>query len=143
LWGLLALVGISTAHASPVRDLGESRSFWVKTLSGYRIAETTLKAVGKRSYIYVEKSLWKKDISPEFVRRLSVTLEEKAPEGAIFPELGLIELQEKIFSPLPQKISTDSRVSIIFANIANNPFIEGYFNPSDQSSTAEAEARGE
>lgn len=129
--------------ANAKREVGESRRFWVKNQSGYRSAETELKAVGERSYIYVEKSLWEKRITRELVERLSLALEKRAPEGAILPNLGIVPLEETLFAPLPKVISPDERVSVVFAEISNNQFFDGYFNAFDQMTAAQAEAKGQ
>jgi hypothetical protein len=140
---LFAYLPLAQGAQSPKREAGESRRFWIKTQSGYRSANTELKAVGERSYIYVENSLWEKRISREFVERLSLALERQAPEGAILPDLGIVPLEEKLFAPLPKVISRDDRVSVVFADISNNQFVDGYFHPYDQVSASEAEAKGQ
>lgn len=160
IWGRkerLSFLGVALALASACaalfaflplaqaakRELGESRRFWIKTQYGYRLAETELKAVGARSYIYVERALWEKKIPQELVERLSYTLEKQAPPGAILPNLGVIPLEETVFAPLPKVISPDEKVSVVFTAISNNNFIDGYFHPFDQMSAAEARAKGE
>jgi hypothetical protein len=138
-----ALFVFLPAAQAAKRESGEIRRFWVKSQYGYRLAQTRLEATGDRSYIYVEESTKQKRVNPGFIESLSLSLEKRAPDGALLPGLGIIPLEEALFGSLPKVISPDERVAIVFADIAGNQFVDGYFNSFDQMTAAEAEAAGQ
>lgn len=128
-------------HARAPREgyrIGDKKEFWVWDLTvmppAFRKTEATVRAVGPRSYIFVETALWEKNIQPGFVARLQHRLEEAAPAGAVEPGYGIIPLQEKIFAPLPKKIRDDERLIVLFADLGKykDHEFDGFFNAFDQ-----------
>ncbi len=121
----------SFAHA-------ETRKFWVWDLNvmppGARQATATLRTEGEHSLIYVEDSLWQKNVSADFVKRLSAHLENLAPQGAFLPNMGVVPLLEEIFAPLPEKVTDDPRLIILFADLGQykDHAFDGFFNAYDQ-----------
>lgn len=117
--------------------LGDRKEFWVWDLRvmppAFRRTEATVRAVGPRSYIFVENELWEKNITPAFVTRLNHRLELEAPRGAL-KQTGIIPLEEELFAPLPKKIRNDERLIVLFADLGQykEHQFDGFFNPFDQ-----------
>ena len=124
--------------------LAKTRDFWVWDLNimppGFRRASATLRAEGKRSLIYVEDNYYGKEISPEFIQRLKLQLEEKMPSGSLEPDTGIISFEEKLFGSLPTKITRDDRLIVLFADLGKfkDTQFDGFFNAFDQMPDAEA-----
>ena len=140
---LFSLLCLPFAHAKE-RPVGELRHFWVRNLllfpSKYREAETMLVGRGARTNLYVENGL---ALPSGFSERLLKTLETKAPAGALYPDLGVVPILEKVFGPLPNSLREDDKLNVVFANF-RSPLqaVDGFFHPYDQLSAAEAEAEG-
>lgn len=139
IWALILLAPIGEARSSDGDyRLGERKEFWVWDLRvmppAFRRTEATVRAVGPRSYIFVENELWEKTIQPGFVDRLHRQLEWKAPTGAIDPDLGIVPLEEKVFAPLPKKMRDDERLIVLFAELGKykDHEFDGFFNVFDQ-----------
>lgn len=134
----LFLISFSSAFAGGPPAAPLEREFWVWDLSvmppGSRQAKASLRAIGDRSLVYVEDKLWNKEIQPEFVKRLQQRLEQLTPPSSLFPNLGIVEIEEKLFAPLPKIISTDERVIVLFADLGKykNFEFDGFFNAFDQ-----------
>jgi hypothetical protein len=139
---LVSAFAATVVDAAP--DLNSSRDFWVWDLRvmppASRKATATLRSVGTRSLIYVEDSLWQKNISPAFVNRLKDQLEYAVPAGALYPGMGIVSLEERLFGTLPRKVGADERLIVLFANLGQYKDIafDGFFNPYDQMSEREA-----
>lgn len=136
---LLALLFAPLALAENDGDyrLGDRKEFWVWDLRvmppAFRRTEATVRAVGPRSYIFVENALWETNITPDFVARLHHRLEREAPRGAL-KQTGIIPLEEEIFAPLPKKIRNDERLIVLFADLGQykEHQFDGFFNAFDQ-----------
>jgi len=135
---LIFLLSISAALAGGPPTAPIQRDFWVWDLNvmppASRQATATLRATGDRSLVYVENKFWKSQIQPEFIKRLHQRLEQLTPPGSIFPNQGIVEIEENLFAPLPRIISTDERVIVLFADLGKykNFEFDGFFNAFDQ-----------
>jgi hypothetical protein len=140
LFCLLAPLAAQAKKDAPEGDyrLGDRKEFWVWDLRvmppAFRRTEATVRAVGPRSYIFVENALWEKNIQASYVEQLHQQLEFRTPEGSINEKTGIIPLQEKIFAPLPKKIRNDERLIVLFADLGKykNHEFDGFFNAFDQ-----------
>lgn len=136
---LLALFFAPLAFAAGDGDyrLGDRKEFWVWDLRvmppAFRRTEATVRAVGPRSYIFVENALWEKNITPDYVERLHHRLEIETPRGAL-KQMGIIPLEEEVFAPLPKKIRNDERLIVLFADLGQykDYQFDGFFNAFDQ-----------
>ena len=91
----------------------------------------------------MEDKFWGSEIKPDYVDRLMMQLESAVPADSFFSGVGIVPLQEKIFGPLPRKISADDRVIVLFADLGQFREIQfdGFYNSFDQLTEAEAFAK--
>ena len=143
----ITFAAVPSAQNRPVLDT--KREFWVWDLRvmppAFRRATATLRATGSRSLVYIEDKLWeaKGPLDQAYVDRLHWQLETAVPPGAWNTELGVVPLEEKLFGPLPRKVSQDERLVVLFADLGQykKQAFDGFFNAYDQLTDAEAQRK--
>lgn len=140
-----AQIPLSFAQEAPL-PIGTVKEFWVWDLNvmppGSRKISATLQANGPRSYIFIENNV---QIDPQYISGLSKNLETDGLPQAAFPKLGIIPMQERVFSPLPKRMRPDDRLIVLFANLGKykNYEFDGFFNAFDQMTEADAQKEGQ
>lgn len=138
----VAISATAQPAVPPSTPIGSKKEFWVWDLSvmppGFRKTTATLKTNGARSLIYAEDNM---EIPQSYITSLNINLEIQSPEDAAFPRLGIVPMEERVFSPLPKKINPDDRVIILFANLGKykEHEFDGFFNAYDQMTESEAQ----
>jgi hypothetical protein len=139
---LCAVLPIAQCFAES-NDVGSMRTFWVSNLrtipTTFREARAVLVASGDRSQVYVEPGT---TLPSSYLKVLSHQLEVASPPGSLFPELSLVQLQEKLFGPLPRTQGGDSRLLVLFTNLGGSN-VDALFHPADQWRAADAEKMGD
>jgi hypothetical protein len=121
----------SAALAAPSAE--SKRKFWVWDFSAnpavMRQITANLRSIGTRTLIYSEDGL--EEASNAMVGRLYNRLEMRTPARSIYPELGIVPLEEKLFGRLPPAPSGDSRLVALLVK-HGEPDHPVLFNPIDQ-----------
>ena len=128
---------------SPRYEIGQLEEFWVWDLNvmppDFRKVEAVHRVAGPNSYIFVEKK-FNSLVTSTFIAKLYERLEKQGKKESIRPSLGALELNQKIFAPLPTVIHPDPRVIILLTDLGSfkGHQFNGFFNIFDQMKEQEA-----
>lgn len=122
LWALCFFSAFS--YADTGTSAPSAREFWVRNPGTapftFRHATATLRASGSQSLIYVEDAPSEKNLSQDYLTRLSYQLERAVPSGAFVTNEGLVSLEVSLFGPLPEQASRENRVVVLFADLGSD-----------------------
>ncbi len=121
-------------------QVGDRVNFWAQNLTGeyatFYLTGATCRAVGEKTYIFVEDTQWQTSFDQDGVDSLLAALE--GPEGIV---AGL----EGNFGPIPDEIDRDPRMYFLVLDIPDGwdpvsspAYIAGYFSPYNQFTEWEA-----
>lgn len=142
LLGFFLFVGALPAGAD--FTLGEKREFWVWDLNvmppGARRATATAQVVGTRFAIFVEDRLWGTQLETRHLNTFYQALEFRSSDWSLYPNMGIVGLEEQVFRPLQKSISGEEKLVVLFADLGKykDSEFDGFFNGFDRLPEQEA-----
>jgi len=136
--------GRLTGRSAP--EVGTQANFWSIDYSSspygeFYLTSATCRAVGERTYIFVEDAVWDVHYDQEAVEAFAEALEDATPSG---PQ-GIVQRDTGVFGPVPDAIDGDPKVYFLVQDIRDGfdpgqggAFIAGFFSPYNQFTDQEA-----
>lgn len=128
------------AARSGKHEVGDTINFWAQSfvfeMPTFYLTAATCRAVGEKTYIFVEDTQWGVNFDQNGVDSLFAALEGDS---------GIVALLEANFGPIPDEIDNDPRIYVLVLDIPDGydpvtrpVYIAGYFSPYNQFTEWEA-----
>jgi len=128
--------------------VGDTKTFWVWDLSEMPPVDiqisATCRAKGDHGYVWVSDTEWGTSVDATDVDGVFAAWETGTPAGSMDPSMGICEIAETVFGPVPDELDGDPRVNIMFYDIGSyhGYTFDGFFNAYDQMTDEEAQGSG-
>ena len=120
---------------APQLAVGDRRSFFAIDFRKHEqyVVRSTLRAIGKFCYVFVEDSQWRRTVNAATVEAIRRAFDDATPAN---PRQGIYQIETQLFG-LPPDTDRDAKIYTLLLDIRDTStrrtgFIGGFFNPVDQ-----------
>ncbi|MCA9792177.1 MAG: hypothetical protein KC910_10295 [Candidatus Eremiobacteraeota bacterium] len=129
--------------------VGDKKTFFTWDMAvmppGQKEITATCRAVGEDAYIFVDDTCWNRLVTDRDVFEVDRRFHREAPSGAVEPRQGVAANDHAYFGRPPLGLDGDPRAYVLITDIASfkGTTLDGYFNPFDTITDAEAQQYGQ